>query len=111
MEFVQRYLEIQQTRFCDKLRVEQDIEPAALDCLVPTLLLQPLVENAIRHGIEPAENPGLLRLTAQRNEGKLILTVEDNGVGLVTVGATLVAREPQLTPHAIVVRSNGNGIG
>src|SRR5436309_11233231 len=84
MEFVQRYLEIQQTRFCDKLRVEQDIEPATLDCLVPTLLLQPLVENAIRHGIEPAEDAGVLHLTAHRDQGKLVLTVEDNGVGLPT---------------------------
>lgn len=82
MQFVERYLEIQQTRFGDKLRVEQKIEPAALDCLVPTLLLQPLVENAIRHGIEPAENTGLVRLTARRQNGLLVLTVEDDGVGL-----------------------------
>lgn len=82
MEFVQRYLEIQQTRFGDKLRVEREIEPAALDCLVPTLLLQPLIENAIRHGIEPAENAGRVRLTARRRNEKLVLTVEDDGVGL-----------------------------
>ena len=82
MEFVQRYLEIQQTRFGDKLRVEEDIESAALDCLVPSLLLQPLVENAIRHGIEPAENAGTVRLTAHRRNGQLALTVEDDGVGL-----------------------------
>jgi two-component system, LytTR family, sensor kinase len=81
MKFVQRYLEIQQTRFGDKLRIEQEIEPAALDCLVPTLLLQPLIENAIKHGIEPSENAGLVRLTGQCRDGKLVLTVEDNGVG------------------------------
>ena len=82
IHFVQRYLEIQQTRFGDKLRLEQDLEPDALDCLVPTLLLQPLAENAIRHGLEPAENPGHVRLTARRLRGRLVLTVEDNGVGL-----------------------------
>jgi signal transduction histidine kinase len=87
MHFVRRYLEIQQIRFCDKLRVEQDIEPAAMDCLVPTLLLQPLVENAIRHGIEPAENAGLVRLTARQQDGLLILTVEDDGVGLPDAAA------------------------
>jgi len=81
LQFVQRYLEIQQTRFSDKLRVEQDIEPAAMDCLVPALLLQPLVENAIRHGIEPDENAGVVRLTAHRQNGVLVLTVEDDGVG------------------------------
>ena len=65
VEFVRRYLEIQQTRFGGKLRFEEDIEPAALDCLVPTLVVQPLVENAIRHGIEPAESVGLVRLAAR----------------------------------------------
>lgn len=82
IQVVQRYLQIQQTRFGDKLRVEEDIEPAALDCLVPTLLLQPLVENAIRHGIEPAENAGLVRLTARRQDAMLVITVQDDGVGL-----------------------------
>jgi len=82
LNFVSRYLEIQQTRFGDKLRIENDIAPATLDCLVPTLLLQPLVENAIRHGIEPAENGGLLRISARQQNGNLILNVEDDGVGL-----------------------------
>ena len=82
MQFVHRYLEIQQIRFSDKLRVEQDIELAAMDCLVPTLLLQPLVENALRHGIEPTENAGLVRIAAHQQDGLLVLTVEDDGVGL-----------------------------
>ena len=94
LQFVQHYLVIQQVRFYDKLRVEQDIEPAALDCLVPTLLLQPLVENAIRHGIEPAENAGLLRLSAHRLDARLVLTVEDDGVGIP--GTNVYAREPKL---------------
>ncbi|HTH47959.1 MAG TPA: histidine kinase [Candidatus Limnocylindria bacterium] len=84
LEFVRRYLEIQQTRFGDKLRVERDIELQTLDCQVPTLVLQPLVENAIRHGIEPADTPGVVRVRAARHEGKLVLTVEDDGVGLPT---------------------------
>jgi two-component system LytT family sensor kinase len=125
LNFVRRYLEIQQTRFGDKLRVEQEIDPTTLDCLVPTLLLQPLVENAIRHGIEPAESAGVLHLTAHRNNGKLVLTVEDNGVGLATVPIDLrgskaldisatTAPSQTLLPipsPATVVRSNGNGIG
>ena len=100
MQFVQRYLEIQQTRFGDKLRVEREIEPAALDCLVPTLLLQPLVENAIRHGIEPAEKAGLVRLTAQRREGRLVLRVEDDGVGLTNTAIALHE------PETVVLRAN-----
>ncbi len=82
LAFVRRYLEIQQTRFGDKLRVREEIDPEALDCFVPTLLLQPLVENAIRHGLEPADRNGLVQLTAHRLDGRLVLTVEDNGLGL-----------------------------
>ena len=101
LEFVRRYLEIQQTRFGDKLRVEQDIEPQALDCLVPTLVLQPLVENAIRHGIEPAEKAGVVRVSASHNDGKLVLTVEDDGVGLASLAPAT---------GAVLARS-GTGIG
>ena len=124
LQFVGRYLEIQQTRFGDKLRVEQNIEPEALDCLVPALLLQPLVENAIRHGIEPAESGGVVRLTASRQDGKLVVTVEDDGVGLgsapidvrelktaapqaVTSASRIVANS---TPSAPVPKA-GTGIG
>jgi two-component sensor histidine kinase len=122
MNLVQHYLEIQQTRFGAKLRIEQEIEPATLDCLVPTLLLQPLIENAIRHGIEPADNTGLVRVTAHPRDGRLVLTVEDDGVGLShnavetanTLGApgnttTLpVATSPRL---GFPGPRGGNGIG
>jgi hypothetical protein len=125
MNFVNRYLEIQQTRFGDKLHVEHDIAPATLDCLVPTLLLQPLVENAIRHGIEPAENGGSLRITASRHNGKLVMTVEDDGVGLannpIDLGNstnTSLANESTSLPLARadvpitrVAPKNGTGIG
>lgn len=82
VEFVRRYLEIQRTRFGDKLRVEEDLDPQALHCRVPKLVLQPLVENAIRHGIEPADRPGTVRVGAARQDGRLVLTVEDDGVGI-----------------------------
>ena len=82
LQFAHSYLEIQQTRFGDRLRFEQEIQKGALDCLVPTLLLQPLIENAIRHGIEPAEHAGLVRLIAEEKAGRLVLAVEDDGVGL-----------------------------
>ena len=103
LAFVQRYLEIQQTRFGEKLRVEQDIDPAALDCLVPTLVLQPLIENAIRHGIEPSESAGLVRLSATKTDGKLVLAVEDDGVGLSPL--------PLDTRHSTPLTPRGTGIG
>jgi len=82
LRFLQRYVEIQQVRLGDRFRFEQEVDPAALDCLVPALLLQPLVENALRHGIEPVSQPGVVRLTARRNGSRLFLNVEDNGAGL-----------------------------
>jgi LytS/YehU family sensor histidine kinase len=80
--FLNRYLEIEQTRFGDRLTVRLDIAPETLDALVPNLVLQPLVENAIRHGIEPRAKPGRIDLRARRENGRLKLEVCDNGVGL-----------------------------
>ena len=82
LAFLDRYLEIEQTRFAERLTVEKHISPEAQQALVPYLVLQPLVENAIRHGIEPRESPGLLSISAARTDGKLELRVRDNGDGL-----------------------------
>jgi two-component sensor histidine kinase len=82
LEFVQRYVELQKTRFGDKLEYREQIDDSARDCLLPTLTLQPLVENAIRHGIEPADKPGTVILSVRRADERLLLSVEDNGVGL-----------------------------
>jgi sensor histidine kinase YesM len=82
LEFVERYLEIQQTRFQDRLRVRLDADPEALDALVPTLVLQPLVENAVRHAIEPRAAAGRLEIRARRENGHLTLQVADDGPGI-----------------------------
>jgi two-component sensor histidine kinase len=82
LEFLARYIEIQQTRLGERLCFEQVVAPEFLDCLVPALLLQPLVENAIRHGIEPSPSPGLVRVVVRSQADRLVLTVEDNGAGL-----------------------------
>jgi len=84
MEFARRYLEIEQTRFQDRLSVKTVVDPAALDARVPSLLLQPLVENALRHGIARRAGAGLLEIRARREGDKLRLHVRDNGPGLQT---------------------------
>jgi len=81
LHFLDRYLEIQQVRFGDRLQVEKEIDAAALDMNVPTLILQPLVENAIRHGIEPQTGQGKLHISASRDDNALHLRVRDNGSG------------------------------
>ena len=79
---LERYLEIERTRFQDRLAVEMEVESGLDDVLVPSLILQPLVENAIRHGIEPREDTGRVKIGARRLDGMLELKVSDNGPGL-----------------------------
>ncbi|HZS06537.1 MAG TPA: histidine kinase [Blastocatellia bacterium] len=82
LEILERYLEIEQNRFRDRLTVRMQIDPAALDALVPQLFFQPLVENAIRHGIADRETGGLIAIRAERQNGMVYLQVRDNGPGL-----------------------------
>lgn len=83
LEFLRSYLEIEQMRFPDRLTVTFDIEPKAQDLLVPHLILQPLVENALRHGILPREEAGRVQISARVVDGdQLELKVRDNGSGL-----------------------------
>ncbi|MCP3140622.1 sensor histidine kinase [Pyxidicoccus xibeiensis] len=77
-----RYLEIQQLRFQDRLRVVWDVDAGVLDARVPHLVLQPLVENAIRHGISQRSAAGDLLIRARRQGDMLVLVVEDDGPGL-----------------------------
>jgi signal transduction histidine kinase len=81
MDFLQGYLEIERTRYQDRLTVQVEIEPAAWDAQVPTFLLQPLVENSIRHGISPHARQGRVEIRARREGESLVLTVRDNGDG------------------------------
>ncbi len=82
LEFLRKYLEIEQMRFQDRLRVEMEISPDTLDASVPNMILQPLVENAIKHGIAPRSTGGKIQIEAHRNNGSLELTVSDNGIGV-----------------------------
>ncbi len=81
MAFLNDYLEIQQIRFQDSLTVREEIAPEALDAMVPSMILQPLVENAIKHGVSKTEGRGLIVLRARRDGERLRLSVQDNGPG------------------------------
>lgn len=93
LEIMENYLAIEQVRFADRLRIEIKADPSALDGLVPCFLLQPIVENAIRHGIANCENEGLVEASARRDGAMLHLRIRDSGPGL--------SAHPQ----------NGHGIG
>jgi Histidine kinase len=93
LEFVGNYLAIEQVRFADRLRVEMNVDPSAVDGLVPSFLLQPIVENAIRHGIARCEHHGLVEASAIREGDELHLRVRDTGTGRISV------------------QQNGHGIG
>jgi two-component system LytT family sensor kinase len=82
LEFVGKYLEIEQTRFHDRLKVHMDIPPDLLEVYVPSLALQPLVENAIKHGISVDSAAGRLEVTAKLHNGRVRLCVRDDGPGL-----------------------------
>ena len=93
LEIVENYLAIEQVRFADRLHIEIKIDPGALDSLVPCFLLQPIVENAIRHGIAHCEDNGVVEATARREGNLLRLEVRDTGA--------------RVNGHA----KQGNGIG
>ena len=82
LKFVELYLDIQRVRFSDRLTVRTDIAPETLDALVPNMILQPLVENAIRHGVSPCESPGTISISAYRSGHMLHVEVSDDGPGL-----------------------------
>ena len=92
LEFLKCYLDIEHIRFQDRLTVDFDIDSDALKATVPNLILQPIVENAVRHGVARQTHPGHITIRARREGERLIMTVEDNGPGLK-------------------VQSNGSGIG
>ncbi|MFN8546632.1 MAG: histidine kinase [Candidatus Eisenbacteria bacterium] len=81
LELARRYLDLQELRFGDRLEVRQEIEPAALEALIPAMLLQPLLENAIEHGLAGRSGPGVVTLRAMRRDASLLLSIEDDGPG------------------------------
>ena len=82
MRFTEDYLEIVRARFSDRLRIELSIDPVLEDALVPNLVFQPILENAVEHGIARSLGEGLIRVEAERDHDRLRLRVSDNGPGL-----------------------------
>lgn len=82
IDFLERYLEIEKIRFADRLHVRMNIAPETLEARVPNLILQPLVENAIRHGVALHATSGVIEIGAERHDGRLRLQVKDDGPGL-----------------------------
>jgi two-component system, LytTR family, sensor kinase len=99
LSFTDDYLDIEVVRFgADKLRVEKDIDPRTLNVLVPSILLQPLIENSIKHGLEPRIHGGTVTLRSRLEGDRVSIEVADDGVGIT-------ARPPSSLPR------EGNGIG
>ncbi len=82
IDFLEGYLEIQMARFSDRLNVTMDIPRDLRSALIPNLVLQPIVENAILHGVAPKSGPGLVRVSGRREGDRLVLEVADDGPGL-----------------------------
>jgi two-component system LytT family sensor kinase len=86
IEFLKKYLQIQQTLFGDRLDIYWDVDPATLDALVPNMILQPIVENSIRHGIAPKKAGGSITVSTGIHAGVLALDIVDDGVGFAIGG-------------------------
>jgi two-component system LytT family sensor kinase len=82
LSFIDDYLSIEVVRFGDKLRFEKEVDSDTLDMLVPSMLLQPLIENCVKHGLSSKVEGGTIRLRSRRVDARLLLSVEDNGVGI-----------------------------
>jgi two-component system LytT family sensor kinase len=107
IEFLQKYLEIEEVRFRDRLKVRIDMDAATSEMKVPALILQPLVENAIKHGLSPKIEGGTVSISTKRIDGSLLLAVEDDGVGF---DGTVGERSPESTNGSGRTRSTGVGL-
>jgi signal transduction histidine kinase len=107
MELLDRYLAIMQARFSDRVTIRRDVDPAVAAALVPSFILQPLLENAFEHGVAKLQRPGTIAISARESNGTLVLSVRDDGPG--------DGREPRAMGAVAHGKNgssrNGNGVG
>jgi len=82
LEYLKDYINIQEYRYCDKFKIQYEIETEILEMPTPKFILQPIVENALIHGIDPLDHQGLIAIKGYREGQQIIITVTDNGVGI-----------------------------
>ena len=104
LQFTDDYLDIECVRFGDKLKVVKEIAGDTLDIVVPGMLLQPLIENSIKHGLEPRIHGGTVTLRSRIGEGRLIVEVEDDGVGMT------LERNAAAPVHGVLHQGSGIGV-
>jgi signal transduction histidine kinase len=109
LELLESYLEIERTRFSDRLTVTFEVEPETLEAWVPNLVLQPLVENAVRYAIAPRSAPGRIAIRARRESGELRLSVEDDGPGVPSESSRGTTGMGLSTTRARLERLYGGG--
>ena len=102
IEYVNTYLVLEKARFREKLRVQRDIDPGLLNYQVPVLILQPLVENAVKHGVQPKVGQGTVFISAKKLNSEILFTIKDDGVGIS------VERMPMVLLPGF---GSGNGVG
>ena len=111
LEFVEGYLAVEKARFGDRLKVAWSVDPDARAARVPGLVLQPLVENAVGHGIAPAPGGGTVRISGRVLGGRVVVEVEDDGVGLAAEGISLIREDHGLGNVRKRVASASRGEG
>ena len=82
LDVIRKYLSIINIRFDNRFKVHFDIATETMGCIIPKMTLQPIVENAIYHGLEPRKGPGLLTVCSRLHQDELVLVIEDNGIGM-----------------------------
>ncbi|MGH7726720.1 MAG: sensor histidine kinase [Candidatus Eiseniibacteriota bacterium] len=110
LAFLRDYLGIERMRFGPRLRIEERIEPGLESVPVPSLLLQPLVENAVRHGIAPRPEGGTITISARRNGNHLALEVADDGAGFRSTGPAVRSDDGGFGLHAVRERLRAQGL-